>query len=290
MTSSTARLALVVGVTFVATSAPAQEPDPAPVKARVQEFAKALAGQDAATVAAFWTPLGEYTHGAVTIRGRDNIRKAYTEHMKKKPAGKVTTADETVRFLSDSVAVCETTFVIDRDNPADSVRSKASALFVKADGQWSLGLLRETSEGPALAELAWLVGEWEFKNEKATGTITVRFSEKKTFLLVQTRVKDGDDEEIATQIIGIDPASSKLKSWTFESDGSIGTADWVRTETGWVASVSATSADGDPVKAVTTIKPAGRNEFTFQMTERTVDGEKVPDTAPVKVTRATKTP
>ena len=40
----------------------------------------------------------------------------------------------------------------------------------------------------------------------------------------------------------------------------------------------------------TIVGPASRNEFTFQTTERTVDGEKAPDTKPVKVTRVTKTP
>lgn len=100
----TARPALVVSLTFVAASAPAREPDPSPVKARVQEFVTALSGRDAATVAAFWTPTGEYTQGVVTIRGRDNIRKAYAEHIRKKPAGTITVTDDTVRFLSDAVA------------------------------------------------------------------------------------------------------------------------------------------------------------------------------------------
>jgi uncharacterized protein (TIGR02246 family) len=147
-------LALVVGIALVAASAPAQEPDPAPVKARVREFVKVLSGRDAGAVAALWTPMGEYTSGSVTVRGRDNIRKAYAEHLKKKAAGTITVADETVRFLSDSVAVYECDFLVERENPADSVRSKASMLFVRADGQWQIGLLRETPEGPALAELA----------------------------------------------------------------------------------------------------------------------------------------
>lgn len=280
MTSYTARLALAVSLVSVAASAPALEPDPAPVKARVREFAQALSGTDADTLAAFWTPTGEYTQGSVTVRGRDNIRKAYAEHLKKKQAGKVTIADETVRFLSDAVAVHEGAFVIERDNPADSVRSKVSALCVKADGRWHFGLLRETPDGPALAELAWLVGEWEFKDGKAEGTITAQYAKKKAFLLVQARVKDGNDEDIATQVVGIDPATGKLKSWTFESDGSVGTAEWVRTGTGWLANVSSTNADGDAVKAVTTIKPSSRDEFTFQMTQRTVDGEKVPTPRP----------
>ncbi len=262
--------------------------DPAPVRSRAQEFIKALSAGDADAVAAFWTPSGEYARESISIRGRDNIRKAYAEHFKKKPAGRLTIQDDSVRFLSDAVAVHEGTFLVERDNPADSARSKFSALFVNTDGKWHLGMLREESEGPALTELAWMVGEWAFKTDKAEGALSVQFTKKKTFLLVQTKVKDGDDEETATQVLGIDPASGKLKSWTFESDGSIGTAEWVRTETGWLASVTATTADGEQVKAVTTIKPSSRDEFTYQTTERTVDGAKAPDVGPVKVTRVAK--
>jgi uncharacterized protein (TIGR02246 family) len=276
----------LVGVTLAWGSAAAQ--DPAPIKARAQDLVKALTDADAEAVAALWTPSGEYAREKATIRGRDNIRKAFAEHFKKKPAGKLKIAGDTVRFLADTVAVYEGTFFVERDNPADDVRSKFSALFANADGKWHLAMLREDSEGPALAELAWLVGDWTFKTEKAEGTLKVQFSKKNAFLLVQTTVKEGDDEEIATQVIGIDPASGKLKSWTFESDGSIGTAEWVRTDTGWRASVTSTTADGDAVKAVTTIKPSSRDAFTYETTDRTEGGEKVPDIAPVKVTRVKK--
>jgi hypothetical protein len=50
--------------------------------------------------------------------------------------------------------------------------------------------------------------------------------------------------------------------------------------------VNATTAEGEPVKAVTTMTPSSRDAFTFQTTDRTVDGEKAPNVGPVKVTRA----
>lgn len=276
--------AMAVSGTLITGTAHAQ--DPAEIRSRARELVKALSAGDAEAVAAFWTPSGEYVRESVTIRGRDNVRKAYAEHFKKKkPAGRLVVNDDDVRFLSDAVAVHEGTFTVERDNPADSVRSKFSVLYAKSDGKWYVGMLREEPEGPAVAELAWLVGDWTFKADQGEGTITAQFTRKKTFLLVQTRTKEGDDEETATQVIGIDPATGKLKSWTFESDGSIGTAEWVRTETGWLASVTATTADGEPVKAVTTITPTGRDSFAFRSTERTVDGEKAPDIGPVTVTR-----
>ncbi len=89
-------------------------------------------------------------------------------------------------------------------------------------------------------------------------------------------------------VLSRDPATGKLKSWTFESDGSIGTSKWGRTETGWRADVSSTTGDGELVRAVTIIKPSSRNAFTFESIDRTVDGEKVANIAPVQVTRIKK--
>lgn len=283
MNPRTFGVTLLLGTVLASGAAGAE--DPAVIRSRAQEFIKALSTGDPDGVAACWTPSGEYVREAITIRGRDNIRKAYAEHFKKKPSGQLSIKDDTVRFLSDTVAVQEGDFVVERDNPADSVRTKFSALYVKTDSNWYLGMLREEPEGPSLTELAWMVGNWTFKADKAQGTMTVQLTRQKKFLLVQTRVKEEDDEVVATQVLGIDPATRKLKSWTFESDGSIGTAEWVRTETGWLASITATTADGEPVKAVTTITPSSRDAFTFQTTDRTVDGEKAPDSGPVQVTR-----
>src|SRR6516162_7873940 len=48
---------------------PDRSADQAAVRARTLEFLKALAKGDAAELAAFWTPTGEYLRGELTIRG-----------------------------------------------------------------------------------------------------------------------------------------------------------------------------------------------------------------------------
>ena len=73
-----ALVAALAAVTLAAGSAAAQ--DPAPIKARAQDFVKALSDGNAEAVAACWTPSGEYVREKATIKGRDNIRKAYAEH------------------------------------------------------------------------------------------------------------------------------------------------------------------------------------------------------------------
>jgi uncharacterized protein (TIGR02246 family) len=264
---------------------PDRAADQAAIRVRTQEFLKALAKGDAKEVAAFWTATGEYARGGdLTIRGRANIRKAYAEHLKKKQPGTVSVEGESIRFLSDDTAVQEGVFVVKRPKPGETTRGQFSALFVRSGGKWSFGLLRESPEPPSLQELAWLVGSWSYSSNEDETRMVVEWTEGKKYLLCRTKRKRGD-ETTATQILAVHPATGAIQSWTFESDGSLGEALWSRTDQGWTAKVTSVTADGDKVTATTTLTPIDENTFTFQSTERTVDGEKAVDVGPIKVTR-----
>ena len=260
--------------------------DRAAVRARTQEFLKALAKGDAGEVAGFWTATGEYARGGdLTIRGRANIEKAYAEHLKKKRPGTVTVENESVRFLSDDTGVLEGLFVVKRPNPAQTTRSQFSALFVRSGGKWYFGLLRESPEATSLQELAWLVGSWKYSSDGAETRMVVEWAEGKKYPLCRTTSKQGGETTTATQILAVHPATGTIQSWTFESDGSLGEAVWSRNDKGWKAKVTSFTADGDKVTATTILTPIDENTFTFQSTERTVDGEKAADVGPIKVTR-----
>lgn len=264
---------------------PDRAADRAAVRGRTQEFLKALAQGDAKEVAAFWTTTGEYLRGDLTIRGRSNIEKAFAEHLKKKQTGTVTVEGESTRFLSDDTAVQEGVFVVKRPNPAETTRSEFSAFFVRSGGKWYFGQLRESPEATSLQELAWLVGNWTFPSDGAETRMIVEWTEGKTYLLCRTSRKRDDQTVTATQILAVHPATGAIQSWTFESDGSLGEAVWSRTDKGWTAKVTSYTADGEKATATTTLTPVDDNTFTFQSTERIVDGEKAADVGPIKVTR-----
>ena len=265
---------------------PNRAADQAAIRDRTQEFLKSLAKGDAREVAAFWTATAEYVRGGdLTIRGRANIEKAYAEHLKKKQPGTVTVEGESIRFLSDDTAVQEGVFVVKRANPAETTRSQFSALFLRSGGKWYFGLLRESPEAMSLQELAWLVGSWSYSSDRAETRMAVEWTEGKKYLLCRTTRKQDDQATTATQVLAVHPATGAIRSWTFESDGSLGEAVWSRTDTGWMAKVTSFDADGDEVTATTTLTPIDENTFTFQSTDRTVDGEKAADIGPIRVTR-----
>lgn len=260
--------------------------DQAAVRKRTGEFIKALAGGDAKEIAAFWTSSGEYMRGDdLTIRGRSAIEKAYAEHLKKRPPGTVELLSDSVRFLADDTAVEEGTFLVKRPNPAEQTRSRFTVLYVRVKGQWHFALLREFVQGPSLQELAWLVGAWSFKSEHGDARAVYEWTENKKFLRCNFTISVEGRKATGFQVLALGPATDSIKSWTFESDGGLAEAVWARTEKGWTAKATGVTAEGEKVTATIRLTPTDEDSFTYEAVDRTIDGEKLPDVGPVKVTR-----
>jgi uncharacterized protein (TIGR02246 family) len=260
--------------------------DRAALRKRTEEMLKAAARADAKELAGFWTETGEYVRGDdLTIRGRSNIEKAYTEHFKAKRPGTVELHGESVRFLSDDTAIQEGTFLVKRPNPAEETRNRFSALLVRVKGQWYMGLLREWSEGPSLQELAWLVGTWTSRTDDSEVKTVFEWTEDRSFLRGRFSMKHKDHTTTGFQILALDPATKALRSWTFEAGGGLGQAAWARTDKGWTAKTTAVTPEGEKVAATTELTPIDGNSFTWKSTDRTVGGEKMPDVGPIKVVR-----
>jgi uncharacterized protein (TIGR02246 family) len=259
--------------------------DRAALHKRIEEVLKAAARTDAKELAGFWTETGEYVRDELTIRGRANIEKAYADHFKTVKPGAVELQDESVRFLSDDTAIQEGTFLVKRPNPADETRSRFSVLFVRVKGQWYVGLLRESPEGPSLQELAWLVGTWTSHTDDAEVKTVFEWTEDRTFLRSRFSMKHKERTASGFQVLALDPATKGLRSWTFESGGGLGEAVWARTDKGWTAKTTAVTPEGEKVTATTELTPIDANSFTWKSVDRTIGGEKVPDVGPIKVVR-----
>jgi uncharacterized protein (TIGR02246 family) len=261
--------------------------DQAAILRRTQEFLRVVSRGEARDLAAFWTDRGEYVRGDdLTIRGRENIEKAYAATLKQREPAEFELQSESVRFLADETALHEGTFLVKRPHAAERARSRFVILYVRVNSQWHIGLLREWPEGPSLQELAWLVGTWTSASEGADVRAAFEWTENRKFLRGNFTMKQEDRAVSGFQVIALDPATGSIKAWTFGGDGDLGEAVWSRTEKGWSVKTTGVTSEGDPVTTTTLITPIDEDSFTWQSVERTVDGEKQPDVGPVKVVRA----
>jgi uncharacterized protein (TIGR02246 family) len=261
--------------------------DEAAVRKAAADFIKAVESGDAKAVAAAWTEDGEYIDDdGTTIRGRANIEAAYAKAFAKKKKTKVEINIESIRFPSKDAAIEEGYAKLYRDGSETPTCSRYSVLHVREGGKWLMAVLREgPDEGVSLHDLDWLIGTWQAKSDDTEVRTKYEWDANKNSIRCQITIKGIGRNVTATQVIMKDPRSGQLRSWIFEDDGGFGDGDWTRDGKKWVIEASGVEADGGELTAKNILTPVDKDTFIWQSTERTLDGEDLPDILPVKVTR-----
>jgi uncharacterized protein (TIGR02246 family) len=273
-----------------APAVPARPADEAAIRAASAAFVQAFEKGDAAAVAALWTEEGAYvSDDGDKVQGRAALAKAYAAFFAKRKEVKTAGQITAVRFLGKDTAVEEGTFTV-RARNAPAVASKYSALHVRQDGKWLIALLKEWSDedGPAsLEDLGWLIGTWEGQGPEQKVQTTYTWTENQAFLRGQYTItrKDGTAGGSGIQVIGVDPATKRVRSWTFDTQGGIGEATWDWEDDHWEIRSTATLPDGTGTTAVNHLAQQDDNAFTWRSAERKVGGVSLPDLLPVTVKR-----
>ncbi|MGD9646491.1 MAG: SgcJ/EcaC family oxidoreductase [Pirellulales bacterium] len=262
------------------------------IRASAEKFLAAFRSGDGKALAAAWTENGEYVNDqGVAIRGRAAIEKAYAELFKARKPNEASMQIDEIRFLSRDSAIEDGTFTVAGDNPNEVVVSRYCALHVRENGGWRLAQMREwaaeaSAQGDPLAKLAWLVGKWSAKTEQHELRLTYSWLDQgHTFLENRFQViVEGKPQGSGVQIIGRDPDTGLLRSWTFDSRGTVANGIWTFDKGRWLIESTNTSPDGDIVAATNVLVPGTADSFTWQSL---VAGENAAPLSahPIKVTR-----
>jgi hypothetical protein len=159
-------------------------------------------------------------------------------------------------------------------------------LHVREDGRWLMALLREwPGVGDSLRDLDWLIGTWQAKTPDVQVRTSYAWGAGKNSIRCDISIQRKDHKVSATQVLMRDPRTGQLREWLFEDDGGFGEATWARDGKRWVITATGVEADGDELTATNILTPINNDTFTWQSTERTLDGEEQPNIPPVKVMR-----
>ncbi len=266
---------------------PKRSEDEAAIRKATADFIKAVEKGDARAVAASWTEQGEYLgDDGTTIRGRAAIEAAYTKAFARNKNLKVEMTVESIRFPSKDSAIEEGYAKSYHRNAEYPTTSRYSVLHVREGGRWLMAVLREwPDEAVSLRDLDWLIGTWEAKNDEAEVRTVYAWDARKNSIRCQITIKGKGRTVHALQVILKDPRTGQLRSWMFDDDGGFGDGAWTRDGKRWVISANGVQADGGEVTAANILTPVDRDTFTWQSTERTLDGSELPSIPPTKVTR-----
>lgn len=265
------------------------------VRAVLDEYVAAFNRRDPAAMGAKWVEQGVFvneTNGTRTI-GRAAIERNLTTLLGEESELTLGGRIDSVRFIRPDVAqVSGQAVTVGPDDEPNN--STFVAILVREEGAWLFDSIHETQVLPPtstpdqLESLDFLVGRWVDDTDDARVESSVFWSANQAFLVRTYEVQRDDDIQRGTQVIGWDPRQERIRSWTFDSDGSFGEGLWSSDDDAWRVKLTQTLADGRISAATQVITSIDENTLSVQMVGREVEGELLPSTEPVRMVRVSE--
>ncbi len=263
-----------------------------------EAFVKAYAGRDAAAIAALFAPEAEYVDEEGTeFRGRDEIELTLKAFFEKYPKAGLAMEIESLRFVTPELAIEDGISACFPDEAGPAHRSRYTAIHSKIDGKWLVASSREQAlrdrreHASHLKQLDWLVGEWVDQDDDSVVHFRCDYSEDGNYLLRDFTVSVAGEKVMSgTQRIGWDPASEKLRAWTFDSEGGFFEGVWHQDGETWVLTASGITSDGRNGSATALFTPVNGHTMTWQAVHREFDGAREPDSEEFTLVRMAPVP
>jgi uncharacterized protein (TIGR02246 family) len=251
----------------------------------LEAMAEAFNKQDAKTLAAQWSENGVYSNVTTgeRLKGRAAIEADFAKYFTNSKDARLSLELESVRSITADVASVDGTARVITGKGALSVGT-FQTILIKKNGRWLIDSVRESqlpnapSSGEHLKQLEWLVGEWSHKNDKTEVKVVGKWVANHNFLARHyTVLVDGKTQHEGTQIVGWDPIQEKIRSWTFDSDGSFGEGSWLKDGKNWVVRAHGVLPTGKKSHVTQILTPIDDNRYGWQTVSRTVDGQLMPN-------------
>ncbi|MBN2580945.1 MAG: SgcJ/EcaC family oxidoreductase [Pirellulales bacterium] len=279
---------LAIAVGGLASLSAAEKKEPATPADQIRENARAFVAAfnrgDAQAVAAFWTEDGDYVdEQGRRIQGPAAIEKEYAAFFAAHPGVKLNLEIDAIRPVTESTAIEDGRSSLEPPPPKSPKDGRYTVVHVKRNGRWRMAGVRDVPHAPPaneneLQDLDFLVGTWKAENHDVKVELTGRWIVEKNFIeLSYTVVKEGHSIASAKQIIGWDPRTENVTSWTFSSEGGHAVGTWTPCKAGWIIEASGVTSDRTPTHAVNVLTTGSKDTLTWKSQGRSKGGLLLPD-------------
>jgi len=265
------------------------------IRATAPAFVAAFNAGDADAIAALWTENADYRDDTgLYFHGRDAIKQAYADVFATNPGQKIQVLVESVKLITPDLAVEDGIADVSPPPPGPPAEGRYTAIHVRQDGTWLLACVREWHEDvdskySHLKPLEWLIGTWVATSPGRTAETTFEWTRNKNFIKRTFTIKLGEQDFTitkGTQLIGYDPSKGEIRSWLFDSESGFAESVWSVDGNHLVGQSNVVLADGSTAQSTDTLTQITDNQFTFQSTKRTIEGEAVEDGDLITAVRA----
>jgi ketosteroid isomerase-like protein len=255
---------------------------------QARNYEKLFKAGDAEALSDLWTADGmlETSSGQI-CRGKAELKDYFTRDFSKFGSQQLTVNITGVHSPAPDVAIEKGTTSIGGRSPS----GRYTALHIKKDGEWKMSWVMESAindrDISSVKALGWLAGKW--KSTVVNGDaveMQAKWIENGTFLECTTF--DTQLKAEVRQIIGYSPLNGTLVSWHFAPNGGFGQGEWTRIPDGWKQETAGVSQEGIRTYATYTLKPRNKDTFTWQSTQRSINGVSVPDSTILVLNRVSE--
>jgi hypothetical protein len=132
-----------------------------------------------------------------------------------------------------------------------------------------------------------LLGDWSGESGTGEGErLSFTWSENQGFITgTLTTTARNVPVASAKQWIAWDPLAKRVRSWVFDASGAFGEGSWSEEGKNWVVKTAVVLPDGKKAAATFVLAPVDADTISLQSRDRSVDGNKLPDTKEVRLKR-----
>jgi uncharacterized protein (TIGR02246 family) len=285
---------IVAGVRADDPPAGAPEGTEATIRATAASFADAFNRGDAKAVAALWTETGTLADDRGQLfKGRPAIEAEYTTFFQTYPGAKMEVAITSLDFPTPALVVEDGVSRVSLPHARVPTASSYTAMHVLEDGKWLMVSVRERSIALSpveshLQDLGWMIGNWATTRGEVQLQATFSWIADKKFIQRDYTVRQQNAVvSSGVQLIGWDPRTGQIRSWSFDSSGGYGQGIWSVTPEGWSIESRGVLADGTLTASRESLVrlPAKQDEFRWRSTQRMVGSNTLPDTEDIVMDR-----
>lgn len=276
-----------------AAGATAQRSEEVAIRKVAEDFTEAFNRGDAAAIAQHFTGDGVYIDAdGQRFVGRESIQKEYETLFAKNSDLRLQLEIDSIDFANEKTAIEEGRLAVMPQPPgANRVMSHYTAIHSLQDNQWLIAHVRDTRvelppEPGRLEDLDWLSGTWVASTENASLEAKFRWIEDQHYLARSHTVKEsGKATSTGLQIVGMDPLTGQITSWSFTSDGSRAVGLWSPMDNGWSIQSKGVMNSGTLTAEINLISRKDKDTVVWQSVNRVVGDAGLPDTQEVTLKR-----
>ena len=274
---------VVASAALIADEKPGAAEKEAAIRQAGKTYVEALRRGNGKALAALWTTDGVYVDATGrSVKAQELIEQNYgsdaTTQTKNDAA---VDPDSSIRFVTPNVAIEEGTSSATAASSVDGAAGHYTAIWVNHGQGWQLASLRELgirSDSSRLDALAWMIGDWVGKGDDLMVRSSANWSENKKFIVRRFTVEQAGTKVLgATQRIGWDPATGKIRSWVFDSEGGIAEGRWRSEGESWIVKTTGVLPNGSHSSAINFWIPDGEDRCVLKSSHVMVDDVAIED-------------